>query len=175
MNRLLPLVAIAAILLSACAKKENATEPVDTGGNTSSKNSFVVDGSGFSNASFRGFNDETTAFAASDDESSSGAISFSGTIGNNSTSIFSLSIVVNEVRTGTFTEANSLVTVVTTNGSTMTGSFVMVDGTITISQWDDVGGRCKGTFSGTATDASNGASITITNGKFDCRVVETIE
>jgi len=79
------------------------------------------------------------------------------------------------VRTGTFTEENSLVTIVTTNGTTMTGRFVVVDGTVTVSQWDDVGGRCKGTFSGTATDPASGASITIASGKFDTRVVDTIE
>lgn len=175
MKRLLPLLVIAALVLSACAKKENTTAPVDTGDNTSSKNSFVVNGNGYSNTSFRAFNDDETAFAARDNESSGGAITYSGTIGNNSTNIFALSIVVDDVRTGTFTEENSLVTIVTTNGTTMTGRFVVVDGTVTVSQWDDVGGRCKGTFSGTATDPASGASITIASGKFDTRVVDTIE
>lgn len=175
MNRLLSLFVVAALVLSACAKKETITEPVDTGGNTSSKNSFVVDGNGFSNTSFRAYNDETYSNAFEDLESGSGSINYSGTIGNNSTNVFGLSIVTAVVRTGTFTIDEFDLALVTTDGNLQTATYVLESGTVTVTQWDNVGGRCKGTFSGVARHIVTLASITISNGKFDCRVVADVD
>lgn len=172
MNRLLSLVVVAALVVSACAKKETISGPVDTGGNTSSKNSFVVDGNGFSNTSFRGFNDESNASASTDSETGNGSITFAGTIGNNSTNIFGLSIVTAVVRTGTFTNDEFELALVTTDGTLQTGTYALESGTVTVTQWDDIGGRCKGTFSGVARDIVTQATITISNGKFDCRIIE---
>ncbi|HCN04112.1 MAG TPA: hypothetical protein DIS79_00710, partial [Bacteroidetes bacterium] len=125
-----------------------------------------------SNTSFRAFNDESNASAYTDDEVGSGVVTFSGTIGNNSTHVFSITIVTSSARTGTFTLDEAGVGFTTTDGTLQTKNYGLISGSITITQWDGIGGRCKGTFSGVANEVISQEFVTITNGKFDCRIIE---
>jgi len=162
MLRLLSILLAIALIAPACS--EDSTTNPDA--NTSSKNSFTVNGGGYTKAAFKGYNGDTAGVAT--ESGGSGGVSFFGTTPN-ATEYFSIALLIDEAKTGDFTvnaSDGSAMTLVIIKGST-TKTYFAGTGTISVKTWNS-SGRSSGTFNGTFIDPTNPtAPLTVTDGKFD--------
>lgn len=161
MLRLLSILLAIALIAPACSD-DSPTNP----DGTSTKNSFVVSGGGYTNATFKGYAGDTAGVAT--ESGGSGGVAFSGTTPN-SGEYFSLALLLEEAKAGEFpvnASSGTAITLVIIKGSTAKTYFAG-SGTINVTSWN-ASGRSAGTFSGTMVDPSNPtATLTVTNGKFD--------
>ncbi|MCO6465226.1 MAG: hypothetical protein J5I53_01295 [Bradyrhizobiaceae bacterium] len=154
--------------LSSCTSSTTPSNPNDD--KTNGNNQFTVDGNGYSNGYWRGYKDEATQIAYTSTASGTGNFVFGGlTTVENET--FMLSMLTSKAEVGTFTvdavQGNAISLVYGDAKKT----FIATSGSIVISQYDAIGGRAKGTFSGSFVEAGTAATtITVKNGKFDLPV-----
>lgn len=170
---------IVTVYITACAKDENPTGTPSTN-NNEVVNSFVINGDGYSSVECRGATQEDAAFAFVSEDDNSVTISAYGTIGGVSTTRFSITFVLERSGTGTFTlggeTPNSYSLTLLDGGSGKPAAiYVPTNGSITVTQFDAVGGRLRATFSGEAQNAGGNGTLSITNGRLDCKVVEEVK
>lgn len=163
MFRFLPLILVVAVMVAACGS-DSTTNPDDT---TSSKNSFNVTGGGYTNASFKGYNNDTAGVAS--ESGGSGLVTFAGKT-SVTNEVFTISLLTPGTTAGTYPVSSSdgsSITLVITNGSSARTYFAG-SGTIEIKSWGP-SGRTSGTFSGVLVDPVNPAvgQLQVTAGKFD--------
>ena len=180
MHKLLYLtLVIVTTCFTACVKDENPAGTSSTNDDAVT-NSFIINGGGYSNVECRGASEDDAGFAFVSDDDNSVTISAYGTIGGVSTTRFSITFVLERSGTGTFAlggeNANSYSLTLLDGGSGKPAAiYVPASGSITITQFDAVGGRLRATFSGEAQNAGGEGTISITNGKLNCKVVEEVK
>ncbi len=157
-------LAIASVLVS-CSSTNDPSAP-------SVANSFVVNGSGYTDARFTGDAGDTAAIAGGAD--GKGAITISGSTPT-SGERFTITLVTRSTATGSYSigiTSGSGMTMLVTNGSAMT-SYLATSGSISISEWD-AGGRVKGTFSGSFVVSTSPmtTALQVTAGTFDAKLVD---
>lgn len=152
------------LLLSACSKDSI------TNIGTDANNKFVVNGEGYTNAEFRGYDLDTASQAAD-----SGGRAMVGMTGRTSTLLenFALLLTKKTADVGSaqvnVLEGTTMTIVISKSGSSET--YVAKTGTITIDTWGDVGGRSTGKFSGSFVKLPDTLNtvIQITAGVFDSK------
>ena len=170
MSRFLLLLALAVSMTVLGCSEDTPTDP---GGDSS--NSLTVNGNGYSNLNVPIMTDNTFSFAGEevDDDTQmvNGMVLLQGIVGDpdGDGDLFMLSIVVDDVGTGTF-QVNQ------TEGVAVALSVIKTDtqelyfansGTVKIDEWGGVGGTARGSFEVTAVvTPSMDKEITI-KGKFD--------
>lgn len=172
-------VVIATFYVTACAKDESPTGTPSTNDNAAT-NSFVLNGNGYTNVECQGATQEDAAFAFVSNNDNSVTISAFGTIGGVSTTRFSITFVLERSGTGTFAlggeNFNSYSLTLLDGGSGKPAAvYIPTSGSITVTQFDAVGGRLRATFSSEAQNAGGAGTITISNGKLDCKVIEEVK
>ncbi len=163
------LSAIGILFAMGCSNTSTPTNPNDA--LTSSKNRFTVNGGGYTNAQWKGYLSEATLRAFVAEAGGTGNVSVSGltTVPNET---FTLLFLCPASTPGTYVVNPSTGTSMTMIYGSTSRTLFAQSGTIVISQFDAIGGRAKGTFSGsfTAIDDS-GITIEVTDGVFDVPVV----
>jgi len=153
------------VLLTSCTKEQiiNAVSNED--------NSFTVNGSGYTAATFKGYDLDTASRAQMSDTTA--IIGFSG-FTNTTGEVFVIGLTCGTTTPGTYT-VNALngttISLVTRSTTGTTRTLTATSGTVSISEWGAVGGVVKGTFSGSMvlpTDVT-APVLEITNGKFDVK------
>jgi len=153
------------VLLASCTQDQiiNAV--------SNDKNSCTVDGSGYTAASFKGYDLDTASRAQMSDTTA--IVGFSG-FTNTTGEVFVIGITCGSTMPGTYT-VNALggttISLVTRASGGTPRTFTATSGTVSISEWGAVGGVVKGTFSGSLvlpTDVTTPV-LQITNGKFDVK------
>jgi hypothetical protein len=166
MWRLSALALVLVVMLTGCPE-DNPTNPND--GVTNDKNKFTVTGNGFSNSTWKGYSDETKHMAFISAVVGKPSVTFSG-LTTNANETFTCFLLFSAGAPGTYpvnsTEGNAISI---QYGSPVTSMFA-ASGSIIVSQFDAIGGRAKGTFSGTLVSASV-KTMTLSNGVFDVRVI----
>lgn len=168
MTKLQPILLALLLVVVGCTSSTTPSNPNDE--KTNGNNQFAVDGGGYTGGYWRGMKDELFHIAYTSSAGGTGNFSFNGlTTTENET--FTVGLLTSKPEVGTYT-----VNAVQGNGMTLVfGSprrtFLATSGTIKIDQFDAVGGRAKGSFSGSFIEAtSSPATITVKNGKFDLPV-----
>ncbi len=149
------------VFFISCSDDSSSTNPTN---NTSGYSfSCTLNGGGFSNQTLKytvvagsiySLEDDATAVTFSNATSDGGVVVFRGK------------------STGTFTinenEDDTNGVIITIGGTQVIG---LTSGTIKVTTYGNVGGDVKGTFSGTAINASNGENVQVTNGSFSAKRV----
>lgn len=167
------IIIITAVLLTSCtvALITSCTAEQLTNVVTDSKSSFVVNGSGYTEAKFKGYALDTASFARQVD-SAAGLVVIAG-LTTKSTENFAITITSQSIAPGSYQINGGLgttMTLVTTSGSTPV-TYIATSGSVTIDSWGAVSGQCKGRFSGSfvlPSDPTN-AVLQVTAGVFDVK------
>lgn len=163
MIRLLPFLLALALIVPACSDDA----PTNPDSSTSSSNSFTVNGSGYTEAAFKGYNGDTAGVAL--ESSGTGVIGFSGKTPN-ANEYFAISLTTESTAVGGYqvsaTSDNYMTLVIFTGSSSRT--YLAGTGSIDIKTWGK-NGRASGTFSGSFVDPANPTAtpLQVTAGKFD--------
>jgi hypothetical protein len=157
------------IAMDGCKKKEDNPIPQITGGN--GQLSFVANGDGFTNKAFSSTTGATLAFyTVSDDKTAVGV-----DVGNQNSSTYAgFSLTFAGKSTGTFeldNTADEAYFILSIKDGTHDAAYYPAEnaGTVTVTKYENVGGKIEGTFSGTLTKVDvtgQPATITIKDGKF---------
>jgi hypothetical protein len=162
------LVAVSmALALAACSNDDAPTTPT-----AAPANSFVVNGSGYTEARFTADAGDAGSIAGGAD--GKGAVTMSGAT-TRSGERFTLTMVTKSSAVGSYQigmTSGSGMTMLVSNGPA-TSSYLATSGSITISEWG-VGGRVKGTFSGSFVLSTNpgATALQVTAGTFDAKLVD---
>lgn len=160
------LLILASIVVLAACTAEQLTNVV-----TDSKSSFVVNGSGYTEAKFKGYALDTASFARQVD-SAAGWVVIAG-LTTKSSENFAITITSQSITPGSYQINGALgttMTLVTTSGSTPV-TYTATSGSVTIDSWGAVSGQCKGRFSGSfvlPSDPTN-AVLQVMAGVFDVK------
>ena len=151
MLRLLTALVIASSLLMAGCSEDSPSDPAGD-----PNNSFRVDGNGYNNILIETIGNGVASFAAEEDDGQTviGTVLMQGT--NSSDDLFTISLAVQDVTTGTFNISQtagvglSLNVVKSANQSQPDSIYFANGGTITIDEWGGASGTARGTFDVTA-------------------------
>ncbi len=156
-----------AFLLSSCSSDDSPTNP-----SSAPANSFVVNGSGYTNARFTADAGDVGSIAG--DADGKGAITMSGAT-TRTGERFTITMVAKSNAAGSYDigmTSGSGMTMLLVNGPATT-SYLATSGSITITEWG-TGGRAKGTFSGSFVVSTNPGTtaLQVTSGTFDAKIVD---
>ena len=145
---------IIGVALSSCSK--DSSNPVTPSVNQ--KFTCTLNGGGYNNQTITLTNSAVAIYSSDDDKT--------GIVFSNTTNDVG-GIVIKGKSTGTFSidEGDYEVTI-NMNGKT---ALVLTSGTIVVTGYGSVGGEVKGTFSGSAIDASTQQTVQVTNGSFSAK------
>jgi hypothetical protein len=141
-SKLFVVILVSAAVLAGC------TENAINNALTNEKNSFVVNGSGYTEAKFKGYTADT-ASVAREVTGSSALVVISG-LTTKTGETFGLSMSARSNVAGSYQingAEGTTMTLVIMNGSSPI-TYIATSGSITIDSWGSVGGRVKGSFSG---------------------------
>ena len=171
MNRILSALLAFSVLFAGVACSSSPSDPGDPG--TDDKNSFTVNGNGYSESKFKGYSSDSTGGAG--EANGAGAISIGG-VTDRSGESFILTLLTKSNAPGSYqvdaSEGNAM-TLIVRNGSTTTTYFAG-SGSITIEEWGSVGGTASGKFDGSFVDLTDPQNtvIQVTAGRFSVEIFD---
>ena len=171
MNRILSALLAFSVLIAGVACSSSPSDPGN--GGTDDKNSFTVNGNGYSDSKFVGYALDSTGGASEAD--GAGAIGVAG-VTDRSGEVFILTMLTKSNSPGTYTvnASEGTAMTMTVTGSSKTTTYFAGSGSITIDSWGSIGGTASGTFDGSFVDLTDPQNtvIQVTAGKFSVEIFD---